>query len=192
MSASMRASAATGAMLEEFRRVRSAMPALAWGLSPEDLAAQSMPDCSPGKWHLAHTSWFFEAMILGDEPGYQPVDPRFQTLFNSYYEALGERVERRGRGLMTRPSLDEVLAYRREVDRRMERWLERAAPDARQAYLFTLGLHHDQQHQELFLMDLLNLMARSPLDPAAYDAEPRRSPAQRPRGGMTRFEGGLV
>lgn len=192
MSASMRASAATGAMLEAFRRVRSAMPALAWGLSPEDLAAQSMPDCSPGKWHLAHTSWFFEAMILGDEPGYQPVDPRFQTLFNSYYEALGERVERRERGLMTRPSLDEVLAYRREIDRRMERWLERGAPEAQQAYLFTLGLHHDQQHQELFLMDLLNLMARSPLDPAAYDAEPRRSPAQRPRGGMTRFEGGLV
>jgi len=179
-------------MIEEFRRVRSAMPALTWGLSPEDLAAQSMPDCSPGKWHLAHTSWFFEALILGDEPGYRPVDPRFHTLFNSYYEALGERVERRERGLMTRPSLDEVLAYRREVDRRMEAWLERSAPDERQAYLFTLGLHHDQQHQELFLMDLLNLMSRSPLDPAAYDAEPRGLPAQGPRGGMTRFEGGLV
>ena len=182
----------TGAMLEEFRRVRSAMPALAWGLSPEDLAAQSMPDCSPGKWHLAHTSWFFEAMILSEAADYRPVDPRFQTLFNSYYEALGERVERHERGLMTRPWLDEVLAYRREVDRRMEAWLERAVPDARQAYLFTLGLHHDQQHQELFLMDLLNLMARSPLDPAAYDAEPRRLAPQRARGGMTRFEGGLV
>lgn len=192
MSASIRASATTGVMLEEFRRVRSAMPALAWGLGPEDLAAQSMPDCSPGKWHLAHTSWFFEAMILGEEPGYRPVDPRFQTLFNSYYEALGERVERRERGLMTRPSLDEVLAYRREVDRRMEAWLERAAPEGRQTYLFTLGLHHDQQHQELFLMDLLNLMARSPLDPAAYGAEPRTLPLQRARGGLTRFEGGLV
>ena len=192
MGASTRASATTSAMLEEFRRVRSAMPALAWGLSPEDLAAQSMPDCSPGKWHLAHTSWFFEAMILGEAVDYRPVDARFQTLFNSYYEALGERVERCDRGLMTRPSLDEVLAYRREVDRRMEAWLERGSPDARQAYLFTLGLHHDQQHQELFLMDLLNLMARSPLDPAAYDAEPRTAPAQRARGGTTRFEGGLV
>ena len=192
MSASTKARTATGAMFEEFRRVRSAMPALTWGLSSEDLAAQSMPDCSPGKWHLAHTSWFFEAMILGAEPGYTPVDSRFQTLFNSYYEALGERVERGQRGLMTRPTLEEVLAYRREIDRRMEAWLERAAPDARQAYLFTLGLHHDQQHQELFLMDLLNLMARSPLNPAAYDAEPRRLPAQGARGGMTRFEGGLV
>lgn len=191
MSAPMRASA-TDARLEEFRRVRSAMPALAWGLSPEDLSAQSMPDCSPGKWHLAHTSWFFEAMILGAEAGYAPVDPRFQTLFNSYYEALGERVERRDRGLMTRPSLEEVLAYRREIDRRMERWLERGAPEGRDAYLFTLGLHHDQQHQELFLMDLLNLMSRSPLDPAAYDEEPRRAPSQAPRGGMSRFEGGLV
>jgi dimethylhistidine N-methyltransferase len=192
MSASTRAAATTGVMLDEFRRVRSAMPALAWGLSPEDAAAQSMPDCSPGKWHLAHTSWFFEAMILAEQPDYRPVDPRFQTLFNSYYEALGERVERRERGLMTRPSLDEVLAYRREIDRRMEAWLERGVADERQAYLFTLGLHHDQQHQELFLMDLLNLMARSPLDPAAYEAEPRSLPAQAPRGGLTRFEGGLV
>ncbi len=192
MSAPMRAAAAPGALLTEYRRVRSAMPALAGGLSPEDLTAQSMTDCSPGKWHLAHTSWFFEAMILGAEPGYEPFDPRFQTLFNSYYEAFGSRVERGERGLMTRPSLDEVLAYRREVDRRMEAWLERATPDDQQTYLFTLGLHHDQQHQELFLMDLLNLMSRSPLDPAAYDAEPRPGPAQPPRGGETRFEGGLV
>ena len=192
MSASIRASKTPDARLEAFRRVRSAMPALAWGLGPEDLAAQSMTDCSPGKWHLAHTSWFFEAMILSAEPGYEPVDPRFQTLFNSYYEALGERVERGERGLMTRPSLDEVLDYRREVDRRMEAWLEGGSADARQVYLFTLGLHHDQQHQELFLMDLLNLMARSPLDPAAYDEDPRWSPPQRPRGGLTRFEGGLA
>ena len=168
------------------------MPALAWGLGAEDLAAQSTPDCSPGKWHLAHTSWFFEAMILDEQPGYEPVDPRFLALFNSYYEALGERVARAERGLMTRPSLDEVLAYRREVDRRMEAWLAVAAPDERQAYLVELGLHHDQQHQELFLMDLLNLMARSPLDPAAYEAEPRRTETQAPRGGFSRFEGGLA
>ena len=75
-----------------YRDVRAAMVDLAQGLSVEDLSAQSMPDCSPGKWHLAHTSWFFEAMILGDDPAYRPVDPRFQQLFNSYYEALGERL----------------------------------------------------------------------------------------------------
>ena len=106
-----------------FRAVRDAMPALAEGLSVEDLSAQSMPDCSPGKWHLAHTSWFFEAMILSADPDYQPVDPRFQQLFNSYYEALGERVPRAQRVLMTRPSVEEVLAYRREIDRRMAAWL---------------------------------------------------------------------
>jgi dimethylhistidine N-methyltransferase len=168
------------------------MPGLAHGLSPEDLAAQSMADCSPGKWHLAHTSWFFEAMILADEPGYRPVDPRLQTLFNSYYETLGPRVDRPLRGLMTRPSLDEVLAYRREIDRRMAAWLGEAPNDARRLYLFTLGLHHDQQHQELFLMDILNLMAASPLDPAAFATEPRACPAQPARGGTSRFDGGLV
>lgn len=175
-----------------YRRVRAAMPELAAGLSAEDLAAQSMPDCSPGKWHLAHSSWFFEAMILSREPDYRPVDPRWQVLFNSYYEALGERVERPERGLMTRPSLEEVLDYRREIDRRMIRWLGQGGMDARTRYLFTLGLHHDQQHQELFLMDLLHLMSRSPLDPAAYEGEPRRAAVAEPRGGETRFEGGRV
>ena len=178
--------------LARFREVRSAMPALADGLSAEDLSAQSMADCSPGKWHLAHTSWFFEAMILAADPDYVPVDPRFQQLFNSYYEALGERVARPERGLMTRPSLNEVLAYRREVDRRMADWLAGASTDGQARYLFELGLHHDQQHQELFLMDLLNLMSRSPLDPAAYAEEPRPRPVEAGQGGATRFEGGLV
>jgi dimethylhistidine N-methyltransferase len=178
--------------IDLFRDVRAAMPALAKDLSAEDLSAQSMPDCSPGKWHLAHTSWFFEAMILSRSPGYQPVDARWQVLFNSYYEALGERVARPDRGLMTRPSLDEVMAYRREVDRRMVRWLERDEADPGARHLFTLGLHHDQQHQELFLMDLLNLMSRSPLDPAAYHQEPRTGPVEPARGGETAFNGGLV
>ena len=192
MNAPSRIADRTADDLMAFRIVRAALPILAEGLSPEDLAAQSMPDCSPGKWHLAHTSWFFEALILGEEPGYRPVDPRFQTLFNSYYEALGPRVDRLARGLMTRPSLDEVLAYRREVDRRMTGWLREGPTDPRRLYLFTLGLNHDQQHQELFLMDLLNLMACSPLDPAAYPAEPRARPVQRALGGTSRFDGGLV
>ncbi|MFN7130091.1 MAG: ergothioneine biosynthesis protein EgtB [Brevundimonas sp.] len=175
-----------------FRTVRAGMPALAQGLSPEDLSAQSMPDCSPGKWHLAHTSWFFEALILSADPDYQPVDPRFQQLFNSYYEALGERVPRAERGLMTRPSVDEVLAYRREIDRRMAAWLAQGPSSGLQRYLFELGLHHDQQHQELFLMDLLNLMSRSPLDPVAYTVEPRQAPLDAPRGDVVAFDGGLV
>ncbi len=192
MNAPSRVADRTADDLTVYRMVRAAMPTLAEGLGAEDLSAQSMPDCSPGKWHLAHTSWFFEAMILAEEPGYRPVDPRFQTLFNSYYEALGPRVQRFERGLMTRPSLDEVLGYRQEIDRRMTAWLGEGPTDPRRRYLFTLGLHHDQQHQELFLMDLLNLMARSPLDPAAFPAEPRARPAQPAKGGTTRFDGGLV
>ena len=192
MTSSKRAAVPSDSRLEDYRRVRGAMPELARGLSAEDLAAQSMADCSPGKWHLAHTSWFFEAMILGEQPGYRPVDPRWQVLFNSYYESLGDRVQRPDRGLMTRPSLDEVLAYRAEIDRRMQDWLDAGESDARRDYLFTLGLHHDQQHQELFLMDMLNLMSRSPLEPAAYEREPRRTVGETAVGGAARFEGGLV
>ena len=175
-----------------YRRVRAVMPDLAAGLSPEDLQAQSMPDCSPGKWHLAHTSWFFEAMILASQPDYAPVDDRFQTLFNSYYEALGARVARAERGLMTRPSLAAVLDYRQEIDRRMVARLNAGGLDGAQRYLLTLGLHHEQQHQELFLMDLLHLMSRSPLDSAAFEAEPRAEALQPARGGHTRFAGGRV
>ena len=175
-----------------YRRVREAMPRLAVGLSAEDLAAQAMPDASPGKWHLAHTSWFFEAMILASEPDYEPVDPRFQQMFNSYYEALGPRVARQDRGLMSRPSLDDVMAYRTEIDRRMADRLGQGLTAGADRYLFTLGLHHDQQHQELFVMDLLALIAKSPLDPVAYTVEPRLGALEPARGGVEVFEGGLV
>ncbi|WP_339914438.1 ergothioneine biosynthesis protein EgtB [uncultured Brevundimonas sp.] len=175
-----------------YRRVRSVLPVLAEGLSAEDLGAQSMADSSPGKWHLAHTSWFFEAMILARQPDYVPVDPRYHALFNSYYEALGPRVDRPRRGLMTRPSLEEVMAYRREIDRRMTGLLGEGAGDGRQRYLLALGLNHEQQHQELFLMDILHLMSCSPLDPVACAVEPRAAPVAAPRGGETRFAGGQV
>jgi len=192
MNARFQPDARSTADVARFRAVRAAMPALAAGLSAEDLSAQSMPDASPGKWHLAHSSWFFEAMILSADPAYQPVDPRFQQLFNSYYEALGQRVPRPERGLMTRPSVDEVLAYRREIDRRMIAWLAEGPTGGLQRYLFELGLHHDQQHQELFLMDLLHLMSRSPLDPAACDEESRHRAVEARRGGVVPFDGGLV
>jgi len=179
--------------LARYRAVRAAMPALAAGLSAEDLGVQAMADASPGKWHLAHSSWFFEAMILASQPQYAPVDPRLQTLFNSYYESLGHRLERHERGLMTRPSVEDILRYRIEIDRRMEARIEKGFETDLDRYLFVLGLHHDQQHQELFLMDLLALMARSPLDPVAYADEPRPGGSrQSAKGGETRFEGGLI
>ncbi|WP_292095193.1 ergothioneine biosynthesis protein EgtB [Brevundimonas sp.] len=168
------------------------MPALAQGLSPEDLAAQAMPDASPGKWHLAHTSWFFEAMVLARQPNYAPVDDRLQTLFNSYYDSLGQRVAREARGLMTRPSLDECLAYRCEIDARMIRLLDAGGLDEATTGLIELGLHHDQQHQELFLMDLLSLFALSPLEPAAYAVEPRYGPAETGADGVQAFDSVLA
>ncbi len=185
--------AAPGGDLERYRQTRSVLPMLAASLSDEDLQAQSMLEASPGKWHLGHVSWFFEAMLL-EGPGYHPIDPRLRRVFNSYYEALGERIGRAERGLMTRPSRAEVMAYREEVDRRMEaRLADASAPFSElERYLFELGLNHEQQHQELFLMDMLHLMSRSPLDPVAYDEEPRCAPLQPPRGGWQAFEGGLV
>ena len=178
--------------IEIYRRARARLPRLAQGLSVEDLAAQSMTDASPGKWHLGHVSWFFEAMILARRSGYEAVDSRLQSVFNSYYEALGQRVDRGERGLITRPSLSDVMTYRDEIDRRMEDLLSKGLAGGLEAYLFELGLNHEQQHEELFLMDMLNLMSRSPLEPAAYEIEPRAAPVQSRRGGWTSFEGGLT
>ena len=185
---------AVAADIARYREVRAVLPRLSAELSAEDLAAQSMADCSPGKWHLAHTTWFWEAMVLGQEPDYRPVDPAWGRLFNSYYDAFGDRVARAERGLMTRPGLDEVLSWRREIDRRMTAWLGEGRTDPRERDLVELGLHHEQQHQELFLMDLLNLMSRSPLDPAAYPEEPR-TPAGEPGPEPPKWsalDGGLV
>lgn len=155
-----------------FRRVRARTAALAQPLSPEDMVVQSMPDASPVKWHLAHTSWFFEEMLLAARPGHVWTDPAYRYLFNSYYEAVGPRQPRPSRGLITRPGVDEVLAYRRRIDEAVVDWLAAGGlDDPEAAYLFELGLNHEQQHQELILTDVLHLFAQSPLKPA-YLAEP--------------------
>lgn len=151
-----------------FRRVRAASLALAEGLSPEDQQVQSMPDASPVKWHLAHSSWFFETFLLVAKlPRYRLFDSDFGYLFNSYYEMLGERHPRATRGLLTRPSLDRVLAYRRHVDEGMARLIATGLfdEDAGAAHLLSLGLAHEEQHQELILMDVLHLLSLNPLIP---------------------------
>ncbi len=138
---------------------------LAAPLSDADAAIQPFPDASPAKWHLAHTSWFFEAFVLRDHlPGYQPFDERFAFLFNSYYEGEGERHERARRGMISRPSLDEVRAYRVAVDEA----LEAAFPDLSDAALklVEIGINHEQQHQELLLTDILATFAQNPTEPA--------------------------
>ena len=119
------AQAGRDALARRFAQVRARTAGLAAPLTAEDQCVQSMPDASPTKWHLAHTTWFFERMILAREPGYAPVDAAYDRLFNSYYESVGARVARPQRGLMTRPSLEQVLAYRKAIDARMADWLRR-------------------------------------------------------------------
>jgi ergothioneine biosynthesis protein EgtB len=166
---------------QRYQTIRASTLALAAPLSPEDQQVQPMPDASPTKWHLAHTTWFFETMVLAPRaPGYRVFDPRFAFLFNSYYESLGDRVERPSRGLLTRPSLDDVHAYRRHVDDGVARVIAAGPPDAARD-LLTLGLHHEQQHQELILTDIKYTLGQNPLRPAYRDqpsAKAARPPAR--------------
>jgi ergothioneine biosynthesis protein EgtB len=138
---------------------------LAAPLSDADAAIQPFPDASPAKWHLAHTTWFFETFVLRDHVlGYTPFDERWAFLFNSYYETEGPRHARPRRGMLSRPSLDEVRAYRAYVDEALERALPNLSPLALE--LIELGINHEQQHQELFLTDILATFAENPLEPA--------------------------
>jgi ergothioneine biosynthesis protein EgtB len=163
-------------------------------LSAEDCQIQAMPDASPVKWHLAHTSWFFETFILAPHvPGYTPFDPAFNFLFNSYYNAIGDRVPRAKRGLMTRPSLDFVYQYRGAIDRAMVAFLDETCPadDDPLSAVVELGLNHEQQHQELILTDIKYAFAQNPLRPAYLGAGPR--PTSQTTGlTWLPFEGGLV
>lgn len=160
-----------GPATHDYDRVRALSLALAAPLSDADATVQSMPDASPAKWHLAHTSWFFETFVLRDHvPGYRLFDSDFAFLFNSYYEAEGARHARPRRGLLTRPSLDQVIAYRAHVDDALRTALGNLPPALLD--LVALGLHHEQQHQELLLTDILHLFAQNPLEPAYLDDAP--------------------
>jgi ergothioneine biosynthesis protein EgtB len=161
-------------LAQTYAAVRSHSEALAAPLSAEECLLQSMPDASPVKWHLAHASWFFETVILSRMSGYKPFDPRFTYLFNSYYEALGPRHPRPRRGLLARPGLDEVRAWRAHVDAAML-----GACDKEDLQdLIVLGLHHEQQHQELILTDIKHAFFSNPLLPAYRAAPPRSASAQ--------------
>src|SRR3954471_24938740 len=158
-----------------YREVRSLTERLCEPLVTEDYVVQSMSDVSPTKWHLAHTSWFFETFLLTPHlPGYTPFDPHFGYLFNSYYVAVGDRHCRQNRGLLSRPTVNDVYAYRRHVDEHMLRWL--ASLDDRQTAAFhqeiEIGLHHEQQHQELMLTDIKHVFWVNPLRPAYHRHRP--------------------
>lgn len=179
------------APVERYRRVRKRTEALCAPLSPEDQAAQSMPDASPTKWHRAHTTWFFETFLLVPFlPGYAVHDRDYGYLFNSYYEAVGPRQPRPQRGLLTRPSVQAISAYRAHVDAAMERLLARPMTGEIGERL-ELGLAHEEQHQELILMDILHLFAQSPLSPA-YSAGALVHRGDPGPQRFQRFAGGLV
>jgi ergothioneine biosynthesis protein EgtB len=155
---------------ESYRRIRSRTVALCEPLSPEDMTVQSMPDASPAKWHLAHVTWFFERFVLQlHQAGYAVFDTAYDHLFNSYYFTVGQMYRRPRRGLISRPGVERILAYRAHVDRAIAPLLERANDTI--GFLVTLGLHHEQQHQELILTDLKHLLAQHPQWPA-YAAAP--------------------
>jgi ergothioneine biosynthesis protein EgtB len=159
-------------LASDFERVRAQTEALAAPLSAEDQCVQSMPDASPTKWHRAHTTWFFETFVLGPA-GVEGLSPEpYAVLFNSYYNAVGEQYHRPSRGLLTRPSHDEVTAYRKRVDDALLELL-RSDPDEELARRIEVGLHHEQQHQELLVTDIKHLLSLNPLDPKYVDGEPR-------------------
>ncbi|MEJ7733128.1 MAG: DinB family protein [Polyangiaceae bacterium] len=147
--------------------VRAASVRIAAPLRAEDCVVQTMPDVSPAKWHLAHTSWFFETFVLKHDPGYTPLDARYQWLFNSYYNGVGEQFPRAQRGTLSRPGVEEVLAYRRHVDAAMQRWLREAPTESVAPLLevIEVGLNHEEQHQELMVTDLKHVLCTNPLEP---------------------------
>lgn len=157
-------------MLEAYRAVRQRSKDICEPLATEDYGVQSMPDASPTRWHLAHTTWFFETFCLGAVAGYQPFDPAFETLFNSYYQSVGKLFPRDRRGMLTRPTVDEIWRYREQVDRAMESLLARPdRPHGVSDEVVRTGLNHEQQHQELMLTDIKHAFSCNPILPVYRD-----------------------
>ena len=185
------------ALIQRYKTIRFHSLALLDGLSEEDCCVQSMPDASPAKWHLAHTTWFFETFIL--EPfvaGYEAFDPRYRVLFNSYYETVGAQFPRPKRGLITRPDLKTILSYRTFVDDAISHLLSAVELPHRLVGLIELGLQHEQQHQELIVMDIKHLFYQNPLKPAYIKSQAQSALVSRSGDTVSRgwidCEGGLI
>ncbi|MHC4858658.1 MAG: ergothioneine biosynthesis protein EgtB, partial [Planctomycetota bacterium] len=159
-------------LLDRYLEVRAASVAFCVGLAVEDLVIQSMPDASPLKWHLGHTTWFFETFILSPRADdYEPFHPQFEYLFNSYYYSVGEQFHRPSRGVLSRPTVEEIRRYRSHVDRGMTALLEDPGISGEVAFLVEVGLNHEQQHQELMHTDLKHGLAQNPLRPAVRETD---------------------
>ena len=177
-------------LLERFVATRRQTTALTDSLDAEDAMLQSAPFTSPVKWHLAHTTWFFDQFVLATQPGYRPFDSSFGQLFNSYYESLGKPYTRSQRGLLSRPSLATIHAYRRQIDEQVCRLLDGPVA-ADHSYLVELGINHEQQHQELILTDIKHAFHLNPLHPAVVAAGIRADAPRAPPLRWIRFEGGM-
>ncbi|MEZ5093100.1 ergothioneine biosynthesis protein EgtB [Nocardioides sp.] len=180
-------------LLARYDDVRAYTERLAAPLSPEDQTVQSMPDVSPTKWHRAHVTWFFETFVLADhEPRFTPFQEHYWFLFNSYYEAVGPRFSRPDRGLVTRPGAHDVGVYRGNVDERMRELIDALDGGTldKLAPTIELGFHHEQQHQELLLMDIKHVLSLNPMRPA-YAGSPSET-SEPDRLGWVEVEGGLV
>jgi len=175
-------------LIEKYQTTRKLSEQIASLMTAEDMQLQSMPDASPVKWHLAHTTWFFETFILMKVKGYQVFHEHFNVLFNSYYNSVGEQFRRPSRGVLSRPTVDEILAYRHYVDDAMCKYLEEdISGDA--ASIITLGINHEQQHQELILTDIKHAYSLNPMFPALIQRQYTDGPAQPLK--YISFDGGL-
>src|SRR5580698_5597540 len=178
---------------DAYGRVRATTERLASVLSAEDQTVQTMPDVSPTKWHRAHVTWFFETFILGEyAAGYRSFDDAYAYIFNSYYEAVGARHPRTERGFLSRPGIDEIARYRGFVDEAMDALLRSQPDQPGLAELITLGLHHEQQHQELLLMDIKHVLSKNPLHPVYVAAETPGTGIAPPKAGWIEHGGGEV
>jgi ergothioneine biosynthesis protein EgtB len=179
-------------LLQNYISVRQQTEELCRPLQTEDYVIQSMPDVSPAKWHLGHTTWFFETFLLKKyQLNYKPYHESYGYLFNSYYETIGERWARANRGLLSRPTVKEVYAYRASVDERMRELIESISLDSNFHFLVELGLNHEQQHEELLVTDIKNVLALNPLKPV-YEPQAIRAAVDVPTSRYLQFAGGLV
>lgn len=181
------------ALLDRYKAVRQFSEELCRPLVIEDYVIQSMPDASPTKWHLAHVSWFSETFVLqGAIPGYRSPHPQYNYLFNSYYNTVGERHCRPKRGLISRPTVEETYRYRATIDRHMEEFLASAPEDvfAKYAPIVEVGIHHEQQHQELMVTDIKHMLSESPLRPV-YREQPEAAKGDAPALEWVGFDEGV-
>jgi ergothioneine biosynthesis protein EgtB len=179
-------------MLDQYQKIRQISEKICQPLAVEDHVIQSMPDVSPPKWHLAHTTWFFETfLLLPNLPGYTVFHPQFGYLFNSYYEAVGSRHPRHQRGILSRPTVAEVYQYRDYVDRAMTKLLLASPEYPELLDLIILGLHHEQQHQELLLTDIKHILALNPLHPIYRDDLPANLETAQSTFEWLKYPGGL-